>query len=60
MAETVTQYDAIHAALTGWFHGGTHYPYAATGHGTDPDECWQCHEAAQVAADVTTSRESHQ
>jgi hypothetical protein len=51
-------YAAVHAALTAWFHGGRHYPYAATGHGTDPEECWQCHEAAQVATDALAGHES--
>lgn len=55
MADTTGQYRVIHAALMAWFHGGAHYPYAATGHGTDPEECWQCHEAAQVAAEVTAN-----
>jgi hypothetical protein len=60
VADATGAYEAAHEALTAWFHGSEHYPYAATGHGTDPDECWQCHEAARVAVDALAKPEPNE
>lgn len=41
----------IQVALRAHFHGAG---YSAPGHTDDPDECWHCYEAAQVAAGAVT------
>lgn len=51
-ASAVPQLEAfllVEAALRGHFHGDG---YSAPGHSEDRDECWHCHEGAQVAAEA--------
>ncbi len=45
-------YDVALAALRGHFHGNDRAPYAAPGHAQDRDDCWHCHEAAEVVAEA--------
>ena len=46
MAERLTA-ETAERVFVRWFHGSIYAPYAATGHSTDPDNCWMCGEMAE-------------